>query len=324
MNDTPSTFRTSRRRLLQGATMIGGGAFGASAWAQTQAEPATIKGNVFDLTISELPVDITGRRRIATTVNGSLPAPTLRMQEGETVTINVANRLREPTSIHWHGLCLPADMDGVPGLSFRGIMPGETFTYRFPIRQSGTYFYHSHSGMQEQMGLYGALILEPIAKEPLAYDRDHVLVLSDWTDQDPMMVQANLKQQSDYYDFHQRTVGTLAEDIRTKGVKAAWDNAAMWGRMRMNPTDIMDVTGSTYTFLVNGQPPARNWTGLFSPGERVRLRVINAAAMSTFDVRIPGLKMTVVAADGSLVEPVQIEESRIRDGLHGLRSGRRP
>jgi CopA family copper-resistance protein len=240
-----------------------------------------------------------------------MPGPTLRMREGETVTINVHNTLREPTSIHWHGILLPNAMDGVPGLTFRGIMPGEAFTYRFPVRQAGTYWYHSHSGMQEQTGLSGALILEPRAREPYSYQRDYVVMLADWTDEDPMTVVANLKGRSDYYNYNRRTLGTFAQDAKRDGLGATVDDRLMWGRMRMSPTDIMDVSGATYTFLVNGQPPAANWTGLFAPGEKVRLRFINGAAMSTFDVRIPGLAMTVVQADGSDVQPVEVDDFRI-------------
>lgn len=274
-------------------------------------EPWTLRGSQFDLTIGRMPFNATGRSRIATTVNGSLPAPILRVREGDTVTINVANRLAEPTSIHWHGIRLPNGMDGVPGLTFRGIMPGETFTYRFPIVQSGTYWYHSHSGMQEQTGLYGPLIFEPREKEPYTYDREYVVMLSDWTDEDPMTVVANLKQQSDYYNYGQRTLGNFIDDSKRGGLSATLDDRLMWGKMRMSPTDIMDVTGATYTFLINGQPPASNWTALFRPGERVRLRFINGSSMSTFDVRVPGLSMTVVQADGTDIEPVEIDEFRI-------------
>jgi CopA family copper-resistance protein len=266
---------------------------------------------LFDLTVSATPVNFSGRARTATTVNGSLPGPILRMREGETVTINVRNTLREPTSIHWHGILLPNAMDGVPGLTFRGIMPGETFTYRFPVRQAGTYWYHSHSGMQEQTGLSGALILEPRGREPYAWQRDYVVMLADWTDEDPMTVVSNLKGQSDYYNHNRRTLGTFSRDVKRDGLGATVDDRLMWGRMRMSPTDIMDVSGATYTFLMNGQPPAANWTGLFASGEKVRLRFINGAAMSTFDVRIPGLAMTVVQADGSDVLPVEVDEFRI-------------
>ncbi|MBA3811750.1 MAG: copper resistance system multicopper oxidase [Caulobacteraceae bacterium] len=303
-----------RRRFVQGLALAGGAvALGAPIWARAEAPAVsgTLIGPDLDLTIGELPVNITGKARLATAINGSTPGPTLRFKEGQTVSINLTNHLREPTSIHWHGLRLPADMDGVPGLSFRGIMPGETFTYRFPVVQSGTYWYHSHSGMQEQTGLIGALILEPKSPEPYAFDRDYVVVLSDWTDEDPMTVIGNLKQQGNYYNFHQRTLGTFADDVKRKGFKATWTDWTMWGAMRMSPTDIMDVTGATYTFLVNGRPPAANWTGLFKPGERVRLRFINGAAMSTFDVRIPGLPLKVVAADGGDVDPVTVDEFRI-------------
>jgi CopA family copper-resistance protein len=304
----------SRRRFVQGIALAGGaGAFGAPTWTRAQAVsgPVILSGQTFDLAIGAQPVNITGRRRFATAVNGSVPAPTLRFRQGDTVTLNVTNRLDEPTSIHWHGLRLPNAMDGVPGLTFRGIMPGETFTYRFPIVQSGTYWYHGHSGMQEQTGLYGALVIVPETKEPYAYDREYVVVLSDWTDEDPMGVLANLKQQGDYYNQHRRTLGDFMSDARKRGMKAAWAEWSMWTSMRMSPTDIMDVSGATYTFLVNGQPPAANWTALFEPGERVRLRFINGAAMSTFDVMIPGLPMNVVAADGADVEPVLVEEFRI-------------
>ena len=272
---------------------------------------AVLSGEHIALTIGEAPINITGRRRTATAVNGQVPGPTLRLREGDNVTIDVTNRLSEPTSIHWHGFRLPNPMDGVPGLTFPGIMPGETFTYRFPIVQNGTYWYHSHSGMQEQTGLYGPVILEPKSPRSVAFAREYVVVLSDWTDEDPMTVVANLKQQGDYYNFHQRTLGTFVADNQRKGLKATLADWSMWGRMRMSPTDIMDVTGATYTFLVNGRPPAANWTALFAPGERVLLRFINSAAMSTFDVRIPGLPLSVVAADGSDVEAVAIDQFRI-------------
>jgi CopA family copper-resistance protein len=256
-------------------------------------------------------MNVTGNPRIAVTVNDSLPAPTLRWREGETVTLRVSNTLREDASIHWHGVVLPADMDGVPGLSFHGIRPNETYVYRFRVRQSGTYWYHSHSGFQEQRGLYGALIIEPREPEPFAYDREHVVMLTDWTDEDPDRVFAKLKKQSDYYNFHQRTVGDFFRDVRRQGLKGATADRRMWGAMRMNPTDLADVSGHTYTYLMNGTAPAGNWTALFKPGERVRLRFINGSAMSYFDVRIPGLTMTVVAADGQHVHPVTVDEFRI-------------
>jgi CopA family copper-resistance protein len=305
----------TRRRFVEGLAMTGlaAGLLGrTAARAQMpQPSPAILSGDRFDLTLGPIPVNITGRPRTATAVNGSMPAPTLRFREGDNVTINVTNKLSEPSSLHWHGILLPGNMDGVPGLSFRGIMPGETFTYRFPIKQAGTYWYHSHSGMQEQTGMYGALILVPREKEPYEYDRDYAILLSDWTDEDPMMIVSNLKQQSDYYNYQRRTLGTFLADAKEKGFSAAWQDRLMWGQMRMSPTDIMDITGATYTFLVNGQPPAANWTALFNPGEKVRLRFINGSSMTTFDVRIPGLPLTVVAADGNDVEPVTVGEFRM-------------
>jgi CopA family copper-resistance protein len=303
-----------RRRFVEGLAATAGATGIVTAPAQARENrtaPATLTGNRFDLTIGSTPVNFSGRGNMATTVNGSVPGPVLRFREGETVTLNVTNTLPEPTSIHWHGILLPNPMDGVPGLTFRGIMPGETFTYRFPVRQAGTYWYHSHSGMQEQTGLYGPLILEPRVREPYSYQREYVVMLSDWTDEDPMTVVSNLKQQSDYYNFHQRTLGTFARDVKRDGLGATVDDRVMWGKMRMSPTDIMDVTGAAYTFLMNGQPPARNWTGLFERGEKIRLRFINGSSMSTFDVRIPGLAMTVVQADGSDVVPVEVDEFRI-------------
>lgn len=297
----------TRRRFVEGLAATG---LAAHAPSRAQAMPV-LSGSRFDLAIGALPINITGRPRTATAVNGSVPGPILRFREGDTATINVRNSLRESTSIHWHGLYLPNAMDGVPGLTFRGIAPGETFTYRFPIRQAGTYWYHSHSGTQEQTGLYGPLILEPRGREPYTYHRDYVVMLSDWTDEDPMAIVSNLKQQSDYYNYRRRTVGTFVDDARRDGLAAAVGDRAMWGKMRMSPTDIMDVTGATYTFLMNGQPPAANWTALFTLGENVRLRFINGSSMTTFDVRIPGLDMRVVAADGSDVAPVTVEEFRI-------------
>jgi CopA family copper-resistance protein len=305
----------TRRRFVEGlfVTGLASGLLGRTlARAQTpQLSPAILRGDRLDLTLGSLPVNITGSPRTATVVNGSMPAPILRLREGDDVTINVTNRLPEPGSLHWHGILLPGNMDGVPGLSFRGIMPGETFTYRFPIKQAGTYWYHSHSGMQEQTGMYGALILVPKEKEPYAYDRDYVILLSDWTDEDPMMIVSNLKQQSDYYNYQRRTLGTFLADAREKGFSAVWQDRLMWGQMRMSPSDIADVTGATYTYLVNGLPPAANWTALFNPGEKVRLRFINGSSMTAFDVRIPGLRLTVVAADGNDIEPVIVDEFRM-------------
>jgi CopA family copper-resistance protein len=310
-----SPISLSRRRFVEGVALTGigaaGGFFGFTGRAAAVEAQKTLTGNQLDLTIGSVPINITGRTRAATAVNGSVPAPILRFREGERVTINVTNRLDEPSSIHWHGVRLPNSMDGVPGLTFKGIMPGETFTYRFPIIQSGSYWYHSHSGMQEQTGLYGPLIFEPKAKESYAYDRDYVVMLSDWTDEDPMTLVSNLKQQADYYNYGQRTLGTFIADAKRQGLSATLTDRLMWGKMRMSPTDIMDVTGATYTFLINGQPPAANWTGLFNRGEKIRLRFINGSSMSTFDVRIPGLPMRIVQADGGDVQPLFVDEFRI-------------
>jgi CopA family copper-resistance protein len=233
------------------------------------------------------------------------------MRQGDTVTMRVTNRLSERSSIHWHGFIVPADMDGVPGLSFAGIEPGDTFVYRFKVNQSGTYWYHSHSRFQEQTGLYGAIVIDPRAGERHASDREHIVLLSEWSDADPEWIFATLKRQSDYFNFGKRTVGDFLADAHKDGLKQALADRGMWGQMRMDPTDIADVGGATYTYLMNGVPPARNWTALFKRGERVRLRFINGSSMSFFDVRIPGLKLTVVAADGQDVEPVTVDEFRI-------------
>ena len=308
-----------RRRFVQGLA-AGGLLLGlpsaikpvwANAAATATGSAPVLQGTEFDLVIAETPVNFTGTPRMATTINGSIPAPTLHWREGDTVTIRVTNRLPVDTSIHWHGILLPFDMDGVPGISFKGIPPGETFTYRFKVEQTGTYWYHSHSGMQEQTGMYGAIVIEAAGGETIQADRDYVVQLSDWTDEDPMRVFAKLKMQGDYYNFNQPTVADFFRDVSRDGFKAALDKRKMWNEMRMSPTDLADISAYTYTYLVNGTPPAANWTGLFRPGERVRLRLINSGAMTFFDVRIPGLKMTVVQADGQDVEPVSVDEIRI-------------
>ncbi|WP_063580555.1 copper resistance system multicopper oxidase [Achromobacter ruhlandii] len=306
----------ARRRFVQG--LAAGGALAAlGGWRAAVGQPAApalpaeLRGTEFHLEIGETPVNFTGAARVATTVNGQVPAPLLRWREGDTVTLHVTNRLREQTSIHWHGILLPTEMDGVPGLSFPGIDPGQTFTYRFDVRQSGTYWYHSHSGFQEQTGLYGAIVIDPKRRDPIAADRDYTVLLSDWTDEDPMRVFDKLKAMPDYYNRNQPSVQGLMREADEKGWRAALSERLMWERMRMNPSDLADVSGATYTFLTNGATPAGNWTGLFKPGERVRLRFINGSAMTYFDVRIPGLKMTVVAADGQDVRPVDVEEFRI-------------
>ncbi|MGH9892900.1 MAG: multicopper oxidase domain-containing protein, partial [bacterium] len=252
----------------------------------------------YELIVENNPINVTGRQKLVPQINGSVPGSLLRLRQGEDATIRVTNRLDEPTSIHWHGIILPANMDGVPGISFGGIAPGTTFTYRFPVKQSGTYWYHSHSELQEQAGMYAPIIIEPTQREPYRYDREHVVMLSDWTDEDPHTVFAKLKKQNGYYNFQKRTISDFFRDVAEKGLGTTISDRLEWGRMRMDPTDIADVTGYTYTFLINGQPPGANWTALFEPRERVRLRFINGSAMTYFDVRIPGLSMTVVQADG--------------------------
>jgi CopA family copper-resistance protein len=305
----------SRRRFVTG--LAAGSALAAVGWQPAVADtPASqrgqlLAGNNFDLSIGYREVNFTGRSRQATVINGGLPGPVLRWQQGDTVHLRVSNTLAVDSSIHWHGIILPANMDGVPDFSYAGIRPGEAYDYSFPVTQNGTYWYHSHSAFQEQTGLYGALIIDPIEPEPFAYDREHVVMLSDWSDEQPEDIFAHLKKQSDYYNTNLRTVGDLVTQLRADGASATWSDRAMWNRMRMNDRDISDVTGATYTFLVNGQTPDANWTGLFSRGDKVRLRFINAAAMTIFDVRIPGLKMTVVAADGQYVEPISVDEFRI-------------
>jgi CopA family copper-resistance protein len=300
---------------LSGAVPFGAGTLfegAGSPLAQSGRKPhQVLRGTDFDLSIGETPMNFTGSTKTAQTINGSIPGPLLRWREGDTVTLRVANRLDEDTSIHWHGIILPASMDGVPGLSFPGIRPGESYTYRFDVTQSGTYWYHSHSGFQEQRGVYGPLVIDPREPDPVASDREHVILLSDWTDENPERVFRKLKKQSDYYNFHKRTVGDFFRDARQNGLGSAVADRSAWGAMRMNPTDLADVGGSTYTHLMNGVTPAGNWTGLFTSGERVRLRLINGSAMTYFDVRIPGLKMTVVAADGQRVHPVTVDELRI-------------
>ena len=306
-----------RRRFVQGLTAGGilasfGGLFPARWLEAASAEGVpVIEGKEFDLVIDHLPVNYTGKAAIATAINGSIPAPTLRMREGDMITIRVTNRLPVTSSIHWHGLILPPEMDGVPGLSFSGIKPGKTYTYRFKAVQSGTYWYHSHSGFQEQTGMYGSIVIEPRRTDPVKYDRDYVVLLSDWTDEKPESVYAKLKKLSHYYNTRERTAVDLGREIGQKGLKATYRDRQMWNQMRMTDRDISDVTGWTYTFLTNGKTPADGWTGLFKPGERVRLRFINGSAMTFFDVRIPGLKMKVVASDGQNVKPVKVDEIRI-------------
>ena len=308
--------KTTRRSFVKGLAatgLLGGlGMWRAPVWAVTSpGQPNVLSGNEFDLYIGELPVNITGAARTAMAINGSVPGPILRWREGDTVTLRVRNRLKQDTSIHWHGIILPANMDGVPGLSFHGIAPDGMYEYKFKVHQNGTYWYHSHSGLQEQSGVYGALVIDAKDPEPFVYDRDYVVMLSDWTDEDPARVLSKLKKQSDYYNFHKRTVSDFVDDVSEKGWSAAVADRKMWAEMKMSPTDLADVSGYTYTYLMNGQAPNGNWTGIFKPGEKIRLRFINGSAMTYFDVRIPGLKMTVVAADGQYVKPVSVDEFRI-------------
>lgn len=308
--------KTSRRTFVKGLTaggILGGlGLWHTPIWAaRSLGETNVLSGTEFDLFIGETPVNITGNARTAMTINGGIPGPQLRWREGDTVTLRVKNRLKDMTSIHWHGIILPANMDGVPGLSFHGIEPNGTYVYQFKVKQNGTYWYHSHSGFQEQVGVYGPLVIDAKEPEPFEYDRDYVVMLTDWTDEDPASLMKTLKKQSDYYNTHKRTVSDFIHDVADKGWSATVADRKMWAEMKMNPTDIADVSGATYTYLMNGHAPNSNWTGTFKPGEKLRLRFINGSAMSYFDVRIPGLKMTVVAADGQYVKPVSVDEFRI-------------
>ncbi len=306
----------SRRRFVQGLAVGGGlAAFGfldRPLWAATADGPRQeLSGTEFELTVGETPVNFTGKSGIATAVNGQVPAPLLRWREGDTVTLRVTNNLKVPTSIHWHGITLPNPMDGVPGMTFAGINPGESFTYRFPVRQAGTYWYHSHSGFQEQTGLYGPIIIEPREGLPYRFDREYVVMLSDWSDDAPEYVYSRLKKADGYYNYVQPTLGDLIAQARKSGWSQALADRGIWDQMRMSPRDLADVSAPAYTYLMNGTAPAGNWTGQFRRGEKVLLRFINGAAMSYFDVRIPGLKMTVVAADGQPVHPVSVDEFRM-------------
>ncbi|MBV6888105.1 copper resistance system multicopper oxidase [Xanthomonas campestris pv. spermacoces] len=306
----------SRRRFVQGLALGGvaaaGGLWRYDARAAAQATTPVLRGSSQSLQIGRLPVNFTGHTRSAITVNQSLPAPTLRWREGDTVGVRVRNALADQaTSVHWHGLLLPANMDGVPGMSFDGIAPGQEYHYRFALRQSGTYWYHSHSMFQEQSGLYGAIVIDPLTPPPYRHDREHVVLLSDWTDLDPAALFRRLKQMPSHDNYAQRTVVDFLRDARDDGLRATLADRGMWGRMRMTPTDLSDVNANTYTYLLNGVAPAGNWTGLFKPGEKVLLRFINGSSMTYFDIRIPGLRMTVVAADGQYVHPVSVDELRI-------------
>ncbi len=309
----------SRRKFVQG---IAAGGVVASIPMSINAKEelpqkvysSVLSGTVIDLVVEEVVVNFTGSTRIATVVNRSIPAPTLRLKEGDEVTLRVTNKLSEPTSIHWHGIILPFEMDGVPGISFNGIKPGETFTYKFTLEQSGTYWYHSHSGSQEQTGMYGALIIEPKEGEIISADRDYVVLLSDWTDEHPMRILSKLKSQSDYYNFNQPTAIDFINDVSNSGLKVAFTKRQMWNEMRMNSTDLADLSSATLTYLMNGTTPNGNWTGVFNKGEKIRLRFINGAGGSFYDVRIPGIKMTVVQTDGVDIEPIDVDEFRFGPG----------
>jgi len=299
--------------LFLGGVVASSGLLRAQPRAPLAQPGALLGGNAFQLDIGESLVNFTGRTRPAITVNHSLPGPILRWREGETVTVQVNNRLpgHTQTSLHWHGLILPANMDGVPGMSFDGILPGESYLYRFTLKQAGSYWYHSHSLHQEQAGLYGAIIIDPIEPAPYHWDREHVVLLSDWTDLSPEALFRRLKKLSEYDNYYQRTAVDFIRDVRRDGLAATWADRRAWGQMRMTPTDLSDVNAHTYTYLMNGVTPANNWTGIFRPGEKVLLRLINAANMTYFDLRIPGLKLIVVAADGQYVHPVTVDEVRL-------------
>jgi CopA family copper-resistance protein len=311
------------RRLFGQGLATGGAVHALGLWpgdsraARAPGRIEVLSGTQFDLSVGETLVDYTGRIRPAITVNGSLPGPLLRWKQGTTVSLRLRNDLpRESihgaeTSVHWHGIVLPANMDGVPGLSFDGIRRGESYEYRFEVRQAGTYWYHGHSGFQEQGGLYGPLVIDPIEPERFACDRDYVVMFSDWTDMNPADLFARLKKMSSYDNYHQRTVGDFFRDVSRQGLASTLEDRKAWGNMRMTPTDLSDVNAHTYTYLLNGTTSAGNWTGLFRPGEKVRLRFINGSSMTCFDVRIPGLSMRVVAVDGQHVQPLTVDELRL-------------
>ena len=309
----------SRRKLLQTSIMLSMAGFTglklpvyAADRGITVANRKETENTVeYELVIKKQTLSIGNREGMPITINNNFPAPLIRLKEGKWAIIKVYNEMNEPTSIHWHGLILPNEMDGVPGLTFDGIPPKSSFTYKFPVVQSGTYWYHSHTGLQEQLGLYGPLILDPKEPEPFEYDREYVIVLSDWTFEDPYDVLMHLKKWDGYYNYHKRTIADLIKDIKEKGFQRTFRERSMWAKMRMSPRDIADITGATYTYLMNGKTAEENPEFLFNPGEKVRLRFINASAATYFDVRIPGLKMKVVQADGQNIQPVVVDEFRI-------------
>ncbi len=310
----------NRRNFLKTTAATGGFIAGAGlmpqmlpAWAQSNGHTDlsginVLSGTEYDLTVGKKRVMIDGKPGNGIVVNDQLPAPLLRWKEGDDITLRVKNNLDVDTSIHWHGILLPFQMDGVPGVTFPGIKPGETFTYKFPLMQAGTYWYHSHSGLQEQSGHYGPIVIEPKDGYPQEFDREYVMVLSDWTFENPHRLFDKLKKMGHGFNFQQRDLAEFIADVRKNGLGATIADRNMWGAMRMTPTDLSDVTGASYTYLINGHGPEDNWTGLFNPGEKIRLRIINASAMTIFNVRIPGLPMTVVQADGLDVKPVETDE----------------
>jgi CopA family copper-resistance protein len=282
----------------------------AGSW-NAVAPTTQLSGDVINLTIAETPFRVDDRHTTAVTINGTVPGPLLRLREGQDITLNVTNRLSETSSIHWHGILLPPEMDGVPGVSFPGIEPGTTFSYRFTVKQYGTYWFHSHSGGQEQAGAYGSIIIDPIEPEPVKYDREYVIMLSDWSFSSVESMIGKLKKQPGYFNFQKRTLVDFVRDGMQDGWLSTLDNYLMWAQMRMDATDLADVTSHAYTYLMNGLTPAANWTGLFRPGERIRLRFIQVGVMTFQDIRIPGLRMTVVQADGQNVQPVEVDEFRM-------------
>ena len=309
-------FTKGRRKFVKSAFTVASAlaiAKVAPTWAVPQGrsfKDQILTNDEIDLTIAKSPLLVGNKVGTPITINGQMPGPLIRLKEGQRAKLNVTNRLSEDTSIHWHGIILPENMDGVPGVSFEGIKPGRTFKYRYDVEQNGTYWYHSHSGLQEQLGHLGPLVIEPKDGD-IGADREHTIILSDWTFEDPDTVFRNLKAAEGYYNYQRRTIFETFEDVRQQGLEKTWKQREMWGQMRMSPRDIADVTGSTYTYLMNGRDSQMNWSALFKPGEKVRLRIINGSAMSYFDVRIPGLEMTVVAADGQPVKPVPVDEFRI-------------
>lgn len=308
--------RSTRRGFVQGVASAAA-LSSLGSWPRrllaAAGGPSELRGTEFDLEISALPVNYSGRASVATAINGRVPAPLLRFREGDAVAIRVTNRLSEPSSVHWHGLMVPTEMDGVPGMSYPGIAPGETFTYRFTLRQTGTYWYHAHS-LHEQTGLFGAIVIDPRTPRTVNAERDYVVLLSDWTDENPLQVYLNLKKMGSYYNFALPTTLDFFADLSRLGLTGALARRERWNRTRMNPTDYSDISAATYTYLMNGAAPATNWTGLAHAGERVRLRFVGAGAGTYFDVRVPGMKLLVVASDGQEIEPIEVDEFRIAPG----------